>query len=297
MEQASAQINLKNILFLTDFSEPSSAALPYAVTLARKYGATVHALHVLTPEPAACRTPSLASLAAESREEFAQIEMQRVESALVGVAHEANILRDAAVWPGLERSLRECQADMVVIGTHGRTGAEKALLGSVAEEIFRKAGLPVLTIGPGVSPRVHNAARFRRVLLATDFSPDSLVAVPYALSLAQDSEARLILVHVISKRAQTERPADPELSVAAAMHNLHELVPPDAEIWCRPEAVVEYGEPAERILHTAKDRDADLIVLGVRDAAGHLSAATHLERTTAHKVVARAKCPVLTVRG
>lgn len=297
MEQASAHIILKNILFLTDFSEPSAAALPYAIAVARKYGATVHAFHVLTPESASYAAPGLSSLAAESREEFAQVEMQRVESALSGVAHESDILRDVAVWPGLEKMIRECHGDLIVLGTHGRTGMEKALLGSVAEEIFRKAALPVLTIGPKVNPRVHNAARFRCVLLATDFSPESLVAVPYALSLAQESEARLILAHVIRRLSQPEKPADSTLSVASAMHKLHELVPLDAEAWCRPEAVVEYGEPAERILHAAKDRDADLIVLGVRDAAGRLSAATHLERTTAHKIVAHAKCPVLTVRG
>ena len=93
------------------------------------------------------------------------------------------------------------------------------------------------------------------------------------------------------------RKRTPEDSVANAMHQLYELVPPEAELWCRPEATVRFGNPAERILEAAMELEADLIVLGVRDAAGHLGAATHLERTTAHKVVARATCPVLTVRG
>lgn len=295
--RASAQIHLKSILFLTDFSEPSAAALPYAITVARKYGATVHAVHVLTPEPYVYTTPGLASLAAEAKEESAQNEMQMVESALAGVSREVSILRDVAVWPAFERAMRECNADLIVLGTHGRTGEEKTLLGSVAEEMFRRSRVPVLTIGPQVSRQVHNAGRFHCVLLATDFSPESAVAAPYAISLAQESKARLVLLHVIHKRGLVEKAASPELSVANAMYQLHELLPPDAESWCRPEAVVAYGEPAERILHAARDRDADLIVLGVRDAAGHLAAATHLERTTAHKVVARAKCPVLTVRG
>jgi len=67
--------------------------------------------------------------------------------------------------------------------------------------------------------------------------------------------------------------------------------------WCQPEAVVEYGNPAAEILEVAKQRGADLIVLGVRDANKRMGAATHLEWSTAHKVVAQATCPVLTVRG
>jgi nucleotide-binding universal stress UspA family protein len=87
-----------------------------------------------------------------------------------------------------------------------------------------------------------------------------------------------------------------EMSVAEAIHQLYETVPQDAEPW-PPEVAVEYGEPADRIIEAAKQRGMDVIVLGVRNAAGHLGAATHLERATAHKVVAHAPCPVLTVRG
>ncbi len=89
----------------------------------------------------------------------------------------------------------------------------------------------------------------------------------------------------------------PEGTAADAMHKLHELLPKDAEMWCRPEALVRYGNPAEQILKAAAERGGDLVVLGVRDAAGHLGAATHLERTTAHNVVVHAPCAVLTVRG
>jgi nucleotide-binding universal stress UspA family protein len=81
------------------------------------------------------------------------------------------------------------------------------------------------------------------------------------------------------------------------MYELGELIPKDAELWCRPETVVKYGNPADEILEVARKHGADLIVLGVRDAGKRLGAATHLERRTAHKVVAHAHCPVLTVRG
>lgn len=88
-----------------------------------------------------------------------------------------------------------------------------------------------------------------------------------------------------------------DLTVAEAMHRLYEIVPKDARLDLPPEVAVEYGESAERIVEFAKERGADLIVIGVRSAAGRIGAATRLERATAYKVVAHAPCPVLTVRG
>jgi nucleotide-binding universal stress UspA family protein len=295
--QAGTRIAVKNILYLADFSEPSEAALPFAAAIAREFGATVHALHVLTPEPYVYMPPEAAATAIEALEENAQAGMARVEAQLTGIPHETTVVRGVSVWPALEQQIVDCKADLIVLGTHGRTGAQKWLLGSVAEEVFRRAGVPVLTIGPLVPGGVHNGAHFRRVLFATDFTPESLAAAPHAISLAEENEARLILLHVLPepKREEGIRPSG--TSVANAMYELYQLVPKEAEAWCRPEPVVEHGEPAERILWAAGERDADLIVLGVRGAAGRLGAATHLGKTTAHKIVAHAKCPVLTVRG
>jgi nucleotide-binding universal stress UspA family protein len=84
--------------------------------------------------------------------------------------------------------------------------------------------------------------------------------------------------------------------VAEAIHKLYETVPKGVDLYYPPEVAVEYGEPADKIVAAAQQRRADLIVLGVRDAREHIGAATHLERATAHKVVAHSPCPVLTVR-
>jgi nucleotide-binding universal stress UspA family protein len=135
------------------------------------------------------------------------------------------------------------------------------------------------------------------VLFATDFTAESLAAAPYAISMAQENQALLALLHVMKPADGQPTGRDLKDSVANAMHELYELVPMEAELWCRPEALVRYGKPAEQITETALERGADLIVLGVRSAAAHLGAATHLSRTTAHNVVIHAKCPVLTVRG
>src|SRR5271155_5727267 len=190
--ETSAGITLKNILYLTDFSEPSEAALPFATTLGRGYGATVHALHVLIPAATAYMAPDLSAAAIEATEEIAQREMQRIESQLSGLRHETIVEIGIGVWPAVERAIKDYKIDLVVLGTHGRTGVEKFLLGSVAEEIFRLSPVPVLTIGPNVRSSVHNGARFHRVLFATDFTPESVAAAPYAVSLAQENQARLL---------------------------------------------------------------------------------------------------------
>jgi nucleotide-binding universal stress UspA family protein len=143
----------------------------------------------------------------------------------------------------------------------------------------------------------HSGGRFHRLLFATDFTPEAAAAAPYAISIADENQARLILLHVMRNPGPTAAEKNAQDSVANVMHELYEIVPQSAELWCRPEAIVRFGNAADRILEAAKEHDADLIVLGVRDAAGRLGAATHLERTTAHKVVAHAACPVLTVRG
>jgi nucleotide-binding universal stress UspA family protein len=297
--ETGAPVKVKNILFLTDFSKASEAALPFAITCGRGYGAKVHALHILMPAPYVCTTPGLTVAAIEAEEENAQVEMQRVESQLAGLQHETVVARGFEVWPAVQQAIQDDDVDLIVLGTHGRTGAEKLLLGSVAEEIFRRSPVPVLTIGPGVRSSAHNGARFHRVLFATDFSPESLAGAPYAVSLAQQNESHLLLVTVMRKPDKIDESDDRifELSVAEAIHRLYEIVPESAELDFPPQVSVEYGEPAERILEVAKQRGADLIVLGVREAAGRLGAATHLERATAHKVVAHAACPVLTVRG
>jgi nucleotide-binding universal stress UspA family protein len=297
--EVGAPVRVKKILYLTDFSQPSEAALPFATAFGRGYGASVCALHVLIPAPYDYTTPGLTAAAIEAEEENAHAKMQQVDSQLAGLQHDTIVVRGLEVWPTVERVIRGDDVDLIVVGTHGRTGAEKFLLGSVAEEIFRRSRVPVLTIGPRVHSSAHNGGRFHRVLFATDFSPESLAAASQVISLAQENESHLLLLFVMRKpAARNDRDAERfETSVAEAIHRLYEIVPEGARLAYPPEVAVEYGEPAERIVESAKECGADLIVLGVRYAARHMGAATHLERTTAHKVVAHATCPVLTVRG
>ncbi len=294
---ANTKNKIKNVLYLTDFSQTSGSAQAYALTVARKYGATVHALHVLTPV-----IPESCAEAVKADEDLADAEMRKVKLQMGDVASTTIMSHESSVWAAVERAIRENHIDLIVLGTHGRTGAPRLLLGSVAEEIFRRSPVPVLTVGPASHSNALKDIRFERVLFATDFSPASRAAVPYVLSLAREKSTQLVLLHVMPKLATPDRGLDRnrekqfEVSVAEAINELYQIIP-SCEVYSPPEVAVEYGEPAERIVEAAKERGADLILLGIRNAAAHLGAATHLERPTAHKVVVHAHCPVITVRA
>jgi nucleotide-binding universal stress UspA family protein len=154
----------------------------------------------------------------------------------------------------------------------------------------------VLTVAPHAHTNPPRGGEFSEIVYATDFSPESSAAARYAISLAQEFQAHLTLAHVIAE----EKPGDLILAgelLGSSERRLRELVPAEAERWCVPQFVVEQGPVAEKILEVAETRKADLIVLGVHRPGGFPGAATHLPIATAHKVVTRATCPILTVRG
>jgi nucleotide-binding universal stress UspA family protein len=291
------RIGFKNVLFLTDFSEPSAAALPFAAMIARSFGAKVTALHVLVPSVYTYMTPEMRVELLDAQDDAAKSEMEKVQAEFVGLSHEAVLERNTGVWPVLSKMLRESYIDLIVLGTHGRTGLKKAVFGSTAEEIFRRAAVPVLTIGPAVRTGAHNGGHFHCVLFATDFNTVSSTAAAYAMSLAQENQSRLVLLHVLPAPTPGKAKSAGQLSVAEALHRLEELLPRDGELCCRPAATVEHGEPGAQILATAERGGVDLIVLGVRGMDTLTEVVTRVERATAYEVIARARCPVLTVRG
>ena len=296
IQESDSKSVAKNILYLTDFSQPSEAALPFVSAIARNYSAIVYALHILVPTCDTCKTPEIRVADEGVHERLAQSGMQEVDAMLGGVEHKIIIARGIGFWPAIEQVIKDHDVHLIVMGTHGRTGTLKLLLGSVAEEVFRRSPVPVLTIGPRVCSRAHTDARFRRVLFATDFEHDSNRNLLYAISLTQREQGELILLHVVDG-PQRGVEGIPEPSVAEIMHELYEMIPKGAEPSCRSNAVVKYGDPSKQIIETAKLCCADLIVLGLHDHASTLEIATHLESSTAHKVVVQAACPVLTVRG
>jgi nucleotide-binding universal stress UspA family protein len=270
---------VKNILFATDFSPASEVVLPYARALARSYDAQLVIAHVVAPGIVAVEPPTLVNLADLAQE---QMEQMQSSEALDGIRHK-EIVVEGPIWESISRLIETHEIDLVVVGTHGRTGIGKFILGSVAEEIFRQAPCPVLTVGPHVSAALRRAPEIKTILFATDFSADCPGSLTQALTLSRKYDARLLLLHV----AEDQKLIDPERVVNELHEKLAALVPPGT---ARIETLVEFGRPAERILATAEQFSADMIVLGAHRPA----MLTNRFMDVAYRVTCEAPCPVLT---
>jgi|YelNatPaOPRAMG01_1025707.scaffolds.fasta_scaffold54047_2 nucleotide-binding universal stress UspA family protein len=287
---AAKPIKLKKILWTTDFSPASNASLPYALALARRYESTIYLAHVVVPHPYPLVSPEAAPYV-EGLNEAAEKRLAEIAKGegLKGVGHEV-LLGHGEVAEEVNKMVKDHQIDLLVLATHGRRGLRRFLLGSVAEEVWRTAECPVLTVGPHAAERPAEEIMLRHILYPTDLSAESFAAAPFALSFAMEYDARLTVLHVVPAAIRTSA----RLLARAFRDELMEIFPSEAEHWCEPECIVESGDPAETILRIAKERKTDLIVLGVRSpeelARQHLS-------NVAYPVVAGSDCPVLTVRA
>jgi len=283
-----ARISLKNILFPTDFSEASEKALPFALTLARLYGATLHIAHVILPEP---HRPIVVDRLPEQDDRVWEESKRRLswftsDTEIADVRCKTLLASGdlAEVIPDLAG---EHAIDLVVVGTHGRTGFSKMMMGSKAEQIFRSAPCPVLTIGPHVS---GSDWKLRTILCPVDAAENPQAALGFGLSLAEENQASFLVMQAVPMVPWQQRAA----LEAQAWQQMRSLVA-DGSDWCAPEFLVRWEHPAEAILKAALEREVDLIVLGVRKArAAGLS--SHLPWPVASEVVSRAPCPVVTVR-
>lgn len=288
------QVQIKNVLFATDFSPYSNAALPYALAVAHQYGVKLFAAHVLSAESYLFAAPEGWPAVVEQQEQIQHLDAARLETQLRGVPHQ--ILSPVGdISDVIFRLVHDHQIDLLVLGTHGRSGLPRLILGSVAERIFRQSPVPVLTVGPHVPRNGKSVAEFNKIVFATDFSDESLAALPYAVSLAQEHQAALSILHVLDspQSGTVNLDADTEF----AMRRMKELVAREPEFWFEPNYCVEYGKVPDQVRLFAQKYDMDLIVMGIRSPHRSAGTISHLGDTVTHQIVAYATCPVLTVRG
>ena len=199
-------------------------------------------------------------------------------------------LRNGELWLSLERIASEQATDVIVVATHGREGIEKLFRGSAAELIMRSAECPVLVTGPHADAK---PVGIRRILLATDFGLGAGHAAPYAVEIAGIMKAELVALNVVEREIVVTEFGVVDFAAEAeesARRELAETLPPGRVF----EAVVTSGVACESIVKLALERNIDLIVMGRRRHSPVLAA--HTPWTTAHRVIAEAPCPVLTVR-
>jgi nucleotide-binding universal stress UspA family protein len=284
----------KNILLATDFSPASEAALPHALIIAEHYGSKLNIAHVICPEFTDLLAAELTPTILKHARDFAQEKMERLLSTTRqhGVPCEP-LIGEGVIWDCLLDMIHQNSIDLVVVGTHGRRGLRKVLLGSVAEEVFRLAPCPVLTVGPRTS-KMHAAdVRLCHILYPVEFAPDAGDASAYAVSLAEEYHAKLTFMKVFEdmvpspeEKAQVQEPVT---------RWLEDHIAAESDLRERTNFELGFGPAAEAILKLAADCGVDLIVMGVKRLDPAMAA--HLPKSdTAYEVVRNAHCPVLTVR-
>ncbi len=282
-------IALKTILFATDFEASASRALSFAVPLADRYGAKFYAAHVIPSGAYALARPESIELTLEELQAHASRALNQIIDPLRQHGQRCGLLLGSGdVIAVLMEFVRNHGVDLVVVGTSSRHGLGKVLLGSTAEGIIRVAPCPVLTVGPHVTAEAP--VGIRSIVCATDFSLGSLRAAEFAVSLAHEYQADLTLVHVVED-VLTE---SPDRAIRPTEQRLRQMIPSEPQLLYEPEVVVEIGPVAERILAVANELIADIIVMGVRGAGAFADTASHFG-SIAHRVVALASCPVMTV--
>ena len=279
---------LKNILFATDFSEASMKAFPYVAALGKKFGASVFACHIIVPTPLSAAGPQAATYLYQAEREAAEKELENViHSSLLEGTRTKSLLPSGLLGDCLAEEIQNNDVGLVVAGTHGRTGWRRLLLGSAVEEICRTATCPVLTVGPDLPSA---PVTFSRILIPTDLSSESLGSLPFVALLASAYGASVTVLHVLPEET-ANNPDAKKLSEPILKSMTHIFAPQLKNI--PTEFAIETGDTVETILKVARERKADLIAMGIRNA---FLPSIHIRTSVAYRVMAASECPVLTCR-
>ena len=286
-------ITLHHVLFATDFSPASEAGWTYATTIADRYHARLYVAHVINPELFDPADPGSTPAMIKQAHEQAHQKMDHLLGAR-GAESDCNqtIVSEGAVSEVLIDLVRREHIDLAILGTHGHQSFKKMVLGSIAEEVFRMAPCPVLTIGPRSVSAPANI-ELRHVLYLAQFAPDSSEAAKYAVSLAQQYAANLTIMHV--RKDMPSAPNKEEQIAEPFKGWIEDHMCECSNLSNRVRFELGFGPAPESILDFVSKAAVDMIVMSVRRLDPGIAA--HLLRPdTAYELVSRAPCPVLTIR-
>lgn len=300
-------VDFRQVLCAVDLSEQSVRTLKYAGAVARWYGGRLTALHVVpTFDPLEVRVGGLFDPVQIVNPVPREAVVDRVRETL-DAADIPSGSADVAAEAGETTATiaDQCiarRADLLVIGTHGRSGFDRLMLGSVAEKLLRKAPCPVLTVPPHAPSSPPGEVVFGKILCAVDFSPASLLALGFALDLARRGRASLTVVHAIEWLAEEEPREIAHFSVPEfrgelvedARARLQAILAKEDAVNARVEIAVVTGRAHREIAAVAVAQAPGLIVMGAQGRGGATLGAFG---STTLQVVRAAACPVLTVRG
>jgi nucleotide-binding universal stress UspA family protein len=298
-------VTFTQVLYPTDLSEAARPAARYAATIARWYAARLTVLHVVpsfepirvpSDRPGAATTlvhpPTRDAVEADVTHALSSEGITDLDVAVIAAAGDP--VRVIVEHAGA--------ADLVVMGTHGRSGVDRLLSGSVTERVFRLAPCPVLAVPPHVASGDGAEAVFRRVLCPVDFSPSSHAALEVALDLARQASGTLTVVTVVEWLAEEEPQTTAHFNVneyrqhviADKRARLAALLSDESRTWCDIDEVVTLGRAHREVLRIAAEERSDLIVMGAQGRGG---ASLAFFGSTTPPVVRGATCPVLVIRS
>jgi len=288
---ARSAISLDSIIFATDFSAASQNAGLYASAISVYFGVGLVIAHAFTLVQAAIEVEAEKPLASQQRINLNHELTLTARMLNAGRGTSETVLLDGDPRKVIPELAHHRSPAMVVLGTHGGGSIDRFVLGSTAEGILRHSSGPALTVGPNVNTLRAGALSIRRILYATDCSAEAAHAAPVALALADAYSAELDVLHVV----RSHKSYHPEQLRQLQEHfcgAVSAIIPPHAGQICEPHTFVSAGQPHTEILNHVKEREIDLLVLGLRRN-------THLgmqNRTSGvFPIIIEAKCPVITV--
>lgn len=293
-------LKIDRILCPVDFSDCSAKAYDYAYSLALRYQAKLTVEHVVQVLAAAYPYYNFPDIAESNiywdLSQGAEARMQEmVKHRSVDGLQAEMIVHKGFVPESILSFAQNLPANLIVMGTHGRRGLDRVVMGSVTESVLRKARCPVLAVRKPshdfVSPdSPQEPVHLKKLLLGTDFSECAGAALRYALSLAQEYNAELTLLHVVDVFPEYKAPT----VVDEARQRLEKLVPADARNWCTVKTALRIGgKPYEDIIQVAVEQQSDLVILGVR---GRNTIDLAVFGSTTDRVLQLGPCPVLAVQ-
>ena len=291
-------LEIKLLLCPVDFSEFSVRAYRHALSVAQHYRAKLVALHIVE----LWRYPSLSFVPPgpaydETCQAFCEKGEQQLRELVRSNTRDAPppelLVEQGNAADTILSVAARMRADVIVMGTHGRRGYDRMMLGSVAERVMRNAPCPVLVVNqpPDDSSAASNGVsqehRLHRILFCTDFSENSERALNYAISATTEYDAELTLLHVLE-----EKPTKADQAIAAAGQQLERLIPVEMRKRLNTRSAVRVGKPYEQIIQFAKEAHPDIVAMGVR-GRGSLDLAVF--GSTTYRVIQLGPCPVLAV--
>lgn len=284
------QREIRSVVVSTDLSEASVAPLRYARLLADKFGAslTVTFSDVTTyPVDMFADSPVVFAAAVDEEHEKLRREIEtRVREWLGGRPYEVLVV--AGQPAGMILHVAQMRhADLIVMGTHGRRGWRRALLGSVAEAVLHSTSVPVLTVGSRLR---EQTPAIRKIVCPVNLTDVARDALKFATQLAAAFDAELVVLHAIEEDGRSRLAADEERMRHEA--RVRNWIDAGTQGLCSYRELVLRGSAAARVLDCIDDLEADLLIIG---AQHKLFRDSTVIGTTTERLVRFAECPVLTI--